>query len=143
MGSRVAAPYDLPHSAYTNVHTILVLSAKKGEGPRLAIEFFRDQIRTIGEWPTDPSKLMLPVLKTSYSQSGLHFIFASSGLGLPDSYRFTHVVVVPTVADFSALDLVSSLFVSSVPNALCSKKGTDKNGNPLYGVNYSKLLEKP
>lgn len=141
VGSKLVAPYQLPYSAHTHVHIVLILSAKKNDSPRLALEFLKNQVRTIGEWPTkDSGKLMLPALRTSYSQLGLHFVFASSGLGLSSDYRFSHVVVVPTIADFSSLGLLGSLLVSSVPTAFCSKRGTDKNGNPLYGVDYSKLL---
>jgi len=85
---------------------------------------------------------MLPALKSSYSKQGLHFIFSSASLALPSSYRFTHVIAAPTVADFSAVGLTGSLFLSSVPTAFCSKRGTDQNGNPLYVVDYSQLLSK-
>jgi hypothetical protein len=139
-GSKLVTPFDLPHTPYTQVHTVLVLSGKRDDEPRLAIEFFRDQARTIGEWPTEPSKLMLPALKTSYQSLGLHFIFSAASLNLSGSYRFSHVIVVPTIADFSSVGLLGSLFVSSVPTALCSKKGTDRSGNPLYSVDYNKLL---
>lgn len=138
LGTKLVSECALPYSPYTAVHTILVLSSKK-EGT-LAIEFSKDKVRTLGEWPSEPSKLMLPILQQNYAQMGLHFIFSASGLNLSKGYRFSHVLVSPTVYDFSSIDLLGSLFVSSVPTSFCSKRGTDKNGNPLYGVDYSQLL---
>jgi len=140
LGQRLVAPYELPHSYFTNVHTVIVISEKKSSKKR-AVEFLRDQVRTLGEWRAEPQRLMLPALKQSYSQLGLHFIFARTGLGLEArEHRITSVLVAPTVADFSSLGLLESLLVSSVPTGFCSKRGTDKSGNPLYGVDYSKLL---
>lgn len=136
----LVATYDLPHRPHTEVHTILVLKEKRKDSS-LCLEFFEWNVRTLGRWPAEPQRLMLPALQHAYGSLGLHFLFARSSLGLEvRDYKISHVLVAPTISDFVSLGLLESLFSSPVPTGFCTSRDTDQNGNPLYTVDYRKLL---
>jgi len=133
-----AAPVDAP---WTSTHIALVLTHKKNEELRFAAEFFKDHVRIIPneKVPMEKAGNGLAVAKL-YREQGIRFLWSQEGLHLSLDYRISHVLINPSLADFSQLGIAHCLLSSLTPFEFCTTRRPTLQGEHRYHPNYYRIL---